>query len=1210
MAEIRAKRINKENKGGKLINAIILLILFLQILSLDNSSYIELKIPGPGTRSLFFEKKENINSCPITTFPDEIYINNIKQDNISSQYYLNKSENIIRLKYTELDTIKCMFYECSHITKIDFSHFDSSKVSSMSSAFIGCISLKEINFDNFDTSKITIMSHLFQNCKSLTSLNLSSFDTSKVINMTYMFYNCQILKSLDLSNFDTSNVKEMRRMFRDCRSLQSLDLSNFNTTQTQNMQEMFYECESLTSINLCNFDISNVIYIQSMFLGCKDLEYINLKNAYENKELNFTKIFEDIPENIVICLNETSAPNLTSLIKNKICYNIDCSNDWIKSKKNFVNETEKCNYSCIDIYTNYIYENDNKCYISCLCKSCNTNFYPKENDLIYKNYYFNCYNNPEGYYLDIDENYINNSIYKSCYNSCKTCGMKGDDNNHNCLTCKDNYNFLRINENNQLNCYMNCIYYYFLDFEGKYQCTKEFQCPQEFNKLQKDRNECIKDCSSEKITKYEFQNICYEKCPEKTEISLEKKYFCEPICDEERPFKLIDAQECADYCDINLITKEKCIINYKIVDEKDTTQKEIKIQNKILETVEKSFTSDNYNTSNLDNGKNDVIKNKEMIITLTTVDNQKNENKNNNNMTNINLGDCENILREIYNISSDKKLYMKKIEIQQEGMKIPKVEFDVYCKLNLSNLIKLNLSYCNNTRAEIFVPVQINESIDKLNSSSGYYNDICYTTTSDYGTDITLKDRKNDFIKNNKTVCQEDCVFAEYDYDSQKAKCSCKIKESSSLFEYMKINSTKLWQNFKEIRNIVNTGLLICYKVLFSVKGIKNNIGSYIVLASIILHIISIFIFYKKQLKEIKEKIRQIVYGLNNWHLVKGQKKSNKKKEEQNTTIKLKKQNNIPEKNEDKKEKEEGIQFGNIIKINSFDNFSGGSNPIKKSKHNINKFIIQNYVSNNNININNNDINKDIMLLNENNSNQLTKEEVIKKTKEILSKNDQELNNLSYKLALQHDSRTYLEYYFSLIITKHILIFTFYYNKDYNSRIIKIDLFFIGFIINFAVNALFFSDNTINKIYEDKGKFSFIYQLPKIIYSSIISVVLNILLKSLALSEGDILKLKAKKSKKNLDKREKDLKSKLIIKFLLFFILSTIFLLFFWYYLAMFCAVYTNTQAHLINDTLISFGLSFVYPLGIYLIPGLFRINALSNKKECLYKLSQFIQMI
>ena len=87
-----------------------------------------------------------------------------------------------------------------------------------------------------------------------------------------------------------------------------------------------------------------------------------------------------------------------------------------------------------------------------------------------------------------------------------------------------------------------------------------------------------------------------------------------------------------------------------------------------------------------------------MIITLATADNQKNKNKNNN-MANINLGDCENILRDIYNISNDKKLYMKKIEIQQEGMKIPRVEFDVYCNLNESNLIKLSLSYCNNTRA-------------------------------------------------------------------------------------------------------------------------------------------------------------------------------------------------------------------------------------------------------------------------------------------------------------------------------------------------------------------------------------------------------------------------------------------------------------------------------------------------------------------------------
>ena len=36
------------------------------------------------------------------------------------------------------------------------------------------------------------------------------------------------------------------------------------------------------------------------------------------------------------------------------------------------------------------------------------------------------------------------------------------------------------------------------------------------------------------------------------------------------------------------------------------------------------------------------------------------------------------------------------LEISQEGMKIPKVEYDVYAKLNGKNLTKLNLNSCQN----------------------------------------------------------------------------------------------------------------------------------------------------------------------------------------------------------------------------------------------------------------------------------------------------------------------------------------------------------------------------------------------------------------------------------------------------------------------------------------------------------------------------------
>ena len=83
--------------------------------------------------------------------------------------------------------------------------------------------------------------------------------------------------------------------------------------------------------------------------------------------------------------------------------------------------------------------------------------------------------------------------------------------------------------------------------------------------------------------------------------------------------------------------------------------------------------------------------------------------------------------------------------------------------------------------------------------------------------------------------------------------------------------------------------------------------------------------------------------------------------------------------------------------------------------------------------------------------------------------NDEEKNNLKYELALKYDKRTYFEYYISLLKTQHIFIFSFFYSKDYNLRIIKIDLFFISFALSYAVNALFFNDNTMHKIYEDEG---------------------------------------------------------------------------------------------------------------------------------------------
>ena len=51
----------------------------------------------------------------------------------------------------------------------------------------------------------------------------------------------------------------------------------------------------------------------------------------------------------------------------------------------------------------------------------------------------------------------------------------------------------------------------------------------------------------------------------------------------------------------------------------------------------------------------------------------------------------------------------------------------------------------------------------------------------------------------------------------------------------------------------------------------------------------------------------------------------------------------------------------------------------------------------------------------------------------------------------------------------------------------------------------------------------------------------------------------------------------------------------------------------LIKDTLISFGLSMLYPFGLNLIPGMFRIPALrttKKDKKTLYKFSLIVALI
>ena len=170
-------------------------------------------------------------------------------------------------------------------------------------------------------------------------------------------------------------------------------------------------------------------------------------------------------------------------------------------------------------------------------------------------------------------------------------------------------------------------------------------------------------------------------------------------------------------------------------------------------------------------------------------------------------------------------------------MKIPKLEYEVYYPLyNINNLTKLDLNLCKDSKIEISIAVSINDSLDKYNPKSSYYNDICSKATSESGTDIPLKDRMNEFVENNMTLCEENCDLIDYDKIREKAKCSCDIKSSISSYDDIKFNKNDFFKSFTDINNILNIKIVECYNIILKIKDLINNYGFIIISSAIIIY--------------------------------------------------------------------------------------------------------------------------------------------------------------------------------------------------------------------------------------------------------------------------------------------------------------------------------------------------------------------------------------
>jgi hypothetical protein len=380
-------------------------------------------------------------------------------------------------------------------------------------------------------------------------------------------------------------------------------------------------------------------------------------------------------------------------------------------------------------------ENLMKCKISdefslrnSLCIECNSEkgyyplYYNTEKDVYLKNYikYKACYNNvtiPSNYYFNTELN-----AYEECYESCSSCYGHGEINDHNCSSCKDNYNF-EPEVKYTKNCLKKCNYYFYYSLIGKYFCTENYICPKEINLVIEDKNQCVYDCKKDSMYTYQYNGECLKKCPDNT-----------------KPNSL---NQCID---TNI---EKCTLTIKNSRMKGSSLNSLVINQMAINFAKEFFYTNNHISQfNMDNYIILFYKNKSCISEFNL---------------NNSIIDCDECLKKIYyyyNISFPLTVIVDKIGKYNN----PSTK---YAFFNPITGEKLNTSFCQNTFIEIKKNISsiykkeeydwlTSQNIDIYNLTSPFYINVCFHFKSNKNKDIILPDRILSYYPN-ITLYEEGC---------------------------------------------------------------------------------------------------------------------------------------------------------------------------------------------------------------------------------------------------------------------------------------------------------------------------------------------------------------------------------------------------------------------------------------------------------------------
>ena len=779
---------------------------------------ITLKVKGTGERQVlgYYDSSYKFDS---KDYPNEIYINGIKQNEVKLKYNFNQTDNhVVFIWNNSIKNCYEMFSNCQYITEIDFSNFNTSTVTKIDFMFFGCKSLEYINIQNSTDIK---------------------FAQLKVDYEDYFLQ--QVPSNIEICvNNEKTSTKMYLRLKKTCKGIDcSYDWS---------LHQKKINAETFTCIDDCS-KISQYEYNEKCYHQCPS-GTINNNNICIDCDSNC----KECDYNISYC---TSCKDSNKYLDNGKCVSSCPYGYYTDNANNICCPLEKCSQCSKESLSKNA------------CTSCFDGYYPIYNNS-QENDYFDCYKELNGYYLDKNDTQF---YFKECYSSCQNCEIGGNSKYHNCKECKSDYEF-EIEFNSYKNCYKKCD----KDKENQLNCTSSLNCPKEYDKLIEEKGQCVKECYNDSMYKYEYENHCYEKCPNGTKESNSKNYFCEVIEDNSNKLSnIIDSTIHLSKNEIELLSAQnklnkdisqfihrseiKYRTNFIITGNNEEVYQEILNNVKVFleqstkeELIFQGEDNSFFHITNSESGL-DILKGKSNSTNKLSV---------------IDLGKCGNLLKKHYHINENDSLLIMKFEKVSDNSSERFLQYEVYEPYNKT---KLNLSICNNITIDVYIPIVLNEKTQNLYNelkdlgydlfdiNSPFYQDICTPYKSSDGTDVLLNDRVNSYYNNDQTTCQSNCKFSDYLVESQYLKCDCDIQNSGIDTEKTnEFNTKSLYQSFFSVLKYSNYKVLKCVNLAFIPYNVTKNIESIIALIFYYSFNIFNYLLFKRK-KSVKNKFNKKIGG-------------------------------------------------------------------------------------------------------------------------------------------------------------------------------------------------------------------------------------------------------------------------------------------------------------------------------------------------------------